>query len=590
MVRSRRGGASVFLMMAFVSILLVIAVLTEAVSSYAARSYAMSVIELAGRSTLSNYNRNLKEDYGLFGVLMSDDEIQEEVLYYCEESITSKGKKDDTMQLMNLQMKNFRVESDEYVLTNGEIFEKQVIDYMKYRVLGDILADWSGREAEEVLSEKQNAVSGLLEKTEELEKATELMDKIKPVLTQYEDALDETKKLEKTYERWEELKMSDSENAAEAAAKLEERLNREWTRIKKTFQSIGRQADEIQEEYEKGNGFGESGKNMMQQLNQIQEKIKYFLSVSVGNLGDVFQSLEEEDGKGKRYPFWKRIKEALFSGSKNDNEKGRELKNQTVIEYLPSHQIEESGWEFKGLQAFLQKKDFLTEAKNKFLLNQYILAMFHTQLTENERETFFENEVEYLLFGGFKDVENKKKAEASIFAVRSASNLVYLYSNPGKQRELVKAAAALTPGPEAIITQFVLASLWSCAEAKNDLNILLDSGSVPFLKDDDSWALSLDSVLSGKSSNGKVKDKSTGLKYEQYLELFLFCSSKQIILVRMMDLIQINLQERCNKDFLLSNCKGGFVLNGEIWKKKLLGRKEAGKLIRKGKVVVRHAY
>ncbi|WP_324823848.1 DUF5702 domain-containing protein [Sinanaerobacter sp. ZZT-01] len=586
---NKKGGASVFLMMAFVSILLVIVLLTEAISSSAARSYAMAVIELAGRSTLSNYNQSLKEDYGLFGISMEDEKIKEELLYYCEQTIHPTQESESVMKLINLQLKNFEVESDEYALTNCDVFENQIVDYMKYRVLGDILIDWSEKQADDIITQGQKQISDMAQGAEELEKAGQLMEKIKPVLLLYEDALDKTKKLEKVYQSWMELKDSDSENAAEEADKLKQRLFREWSSIQKTFYSIKKQVDEIKQYYGKGESFGENGENMMKQVYAIEEKIFYFLSVAVDDLEDVFMLLKEKEGKSKRSSFWKQIKKHSAFESDDKEQGNRILQNKSVIAYLPSQQMEQSIWEFNGFQSD-NKENFLTEAKNKFLINQYIFDVFKTQLTEQGRDTFFENEVEYLLFGNFKDATNRKKAESRIFTVRASSNLIYLYSNPKKQKELAAAAASLTPGPEAVITQFVLAALWSSAEAKNDLKILLDSGSVPFFKDDDSWMLSLDSILSGKYGSTKKKEVSNGLNYSQYLSLFLFCSSKQVILVRMMDLIQINLQGRCNKGFLLCSCKGGFLLHGEVWKKRVLGKQGKLKMVRKGKVVVRHAY
>ncbi|MEA4987546.1 MAG: DUF5702 domain-containing protein [Anaerovorax sp.] len=591
MIISKKGSTSVFLMMTFISILLVIVMLTEVVSSTAARSYAMAIVELAGRSTLSNYNLALKEDYGLFGMLMDETELKDEFLYYAKQTMQPNSISKNRVRLLNLQLKNVEIECDEYSLTNCKVFEKQVMDYMKYRALGNVLMDLNGKKAQELLSRKQDDVDDLVKGTKELENATQLMQKIKPILSRYENDLDKTKKLEKSFQRWQKLKNSDDENSAKEASILEKHLFREWSKIQKIFRSIESQIDEVYYYYGDGVLFGESGKNIIQQIESIREEITFFLSISVDNLNDVFLKLKEEEGKTKRCNLNRQI-QSYSNLKKDDKEKETKcLKNEAVIFYLPSQQMEQGSWSFCGLQSITDQADFLSEARNQFLLNQYIFHMFSTQMTKNcKKETFFQNEVEYLLFGEFQDAKNKRKAEQCIFGVRAAANLVYLYSNTQKQRELAAAAASITPGPEAVITQCVLATLWSCAEARNDLNILLEAGSIPFFKSDNSWALTLDSVLSGRNNKTVDKKAPNGLNYNQYLSLFLYCSRKEPILIRMMDLIQINLQGRYDREFLICNCKGGFLFHGEVWKKSILGEPKMIGVIRKGRMVMSYVY
>lgn len=591
MIRSKKGSSSVFFMITFISILLVIVMLTEVVSSTAARSYTMAILELAGRSTLSNYHLALKEDYGLFGMLMDETEIKDEFLFYSKQTMQPNSISKNKVRLLNLQLKNVEIECDEYSLTNCEFFEKQVMDYMKYRALGDVLMDLNSKKAQEVLGRKQDEVDDLVKETKELENTTQLMQKIKPILSRYENDLDKTKKLEKSFQRWQELKNSDAENSAKEASILEKHLYREWSRIQKMFRSIENQIDDVYYYYGDGVLFGESGKNIIQQIESIREEITYFLSISVDDLKAVFLKLKEKEGKTKRIHLNRQIQS--YSNFKKDNKETetKSLQNEAVISYLPSQQMEQRSWSFCGLQSITDRTDFLSEARNQFLLNQYIFQMFSTQMTKNhKKETFFQNEVEYLLFGDFQDAKNKRKAEQCIFGVRAAANLVYLYSNTQKQRELAAAAASITPGPEAVITQCVLASLWSCAEARNDLNILLESGSIPLFKSDNSWALSLDAVLSGYNNKTIDRKASNGLSYNQYLNLFLYCSQKKSILIRMMDLIQINLQGRYDREFLLCNCKGGFLFHGEVWKKSILGEAKEIGLIRKGKMVMSYVY
>lgn len=601
MITGKRGTTSVFLMLTLVSMLLVIAILTEAVSGAAARSYGMAVLELAGRSTLSNYNCYLKEQYGLFGMNMDAEAIKEEVLYYCEETLQQDTQDGDFMNLLDIRLKGVEIECDEFSLTNCEIFEQQLVDYMKYRALGDVLTDFNGSDAERNLEEQQKSVNKLFQEKDELSNVTVLMKKIKPIYSQYETVLQETKKLERDWKRWQKIKRLETEDSVKKAMTLKKRLQRKWRKIQKNVKFIQQSIEETREFYGQGEGFGNSGKTMIDKLRGVDKEIRIFLEIDVENLDVAFSKLhKEEAGQKERISLKQRIKgyqelrfgsQSDFSNKNSQGERKGWLRNDAVKNQLPSVLMGETNWSFTDMDVFCDKKKLLIEMKNQFLVNQYIFHKFATSLTqEREEETFFNNEVEYLLFGRFQDQENKTKAKHSIFALRTASNLLYLYGSAEKQEQLAIAATSLTPGPGSVVTQFLLASLWSCAEANNDLKIILNGGRIPFFKSEKSWALSLNSVLSGAGMKTVDLDLTLGMKYEDYLNLFLFLSPRQTILLRMMDLIQINLQGRMDGGFLLCNCKGGFLLKGELWKQSIFGESKIGGVIRKGKVVMRHGY
>lgn len=99
--------------------------------------------------------------------------------------------------------------------------------------------------------------------------------------------------------------------------------------------------------------------------------------------------------------------------------------------------------------------------------------------------------------------------------------------------------------------------------------------------------MTLSSVASGSFSEGMIEnDSETGLKYESYLKLLLLTEDSETKLLRMMDLIQINLKGSDRKDFVLSNLFCGFILKAQLEKRSIC----AG--IRSGTVSVRmvHTY
>jgi hypothetical protein len=65
-LHSKKGSTSIFLTMILLSFLLIIGVFAEAAAGKASRTYANAVFDLAGRSILSEFDLNLKSDYGLY--------------------------------------------------------------------------------------------------------------------------------------------------------------------------------------------------------------------------------------------------------------------------------------------------------------------------------------------------------------------------------------------------------------------------------------------------------------------------------------------------------------------------------------------
>ena len=56
-------------------------------------------------------------------------------------------------------------------------------------------------------------------------------------------------------------------------------------------------------------------------------------------------------------------------------------------------------------------------------------------------------------------------------------------------------AEVLTPGPPAVLTQAVIAGIWSAAEAENDMKRLEDGKKVPLVKTKQQWALNLENAV-----------------------------------------------------------------------------------------------
>ena len=84
------------------------------------------------------------------------------------------------------------------------------------------------------------------------------------------------------------------------------------------------------------------------------------------------------------------------------------------------------------------------------------------------------------------------------------------------------------------------------------------------------WKISLSSVRSGEFSEGMIENDSRGgLSYGSYLKLLLLTEDTETKLLRMMDLIQINMKGSERKDFVLSNLFCGFIVRAQLEKRSI---------------------
>ncbi len=247
---------------------------------------------------------------------------------------------------------------------------------------------------------------------------------------------------------------------------------------------------------------------------------------------------------------------------------GRKIKNRAVINGLPSAGIGTGGTDISAIlsEGLPSLEDVFKKESDKFLVNRYIMQRFKNRMNaEIPTNTYFANEAEYILFGKLSDDDNARAFMTDFVILRTGLNLAHIYSDPQKVRELVTMAELMTPGPEAAVTQAVLAGSWAFAEAENDKQLLLAGENVAFIKTRANWALELDSAVNGTAAvEGLpvIRPKSgNGNDYGDYIEIFLFIENRNKKLLRMMDLIQINMKLNYDRDFLLKEYNTGFRLS-----------------------------
>lgn len=295
------------------------------------------------------------------------------------------------------------------------------------------------------------------------------------------------------------------------------------------------------------------------QKSEIEEKIlKYSLEtldrIRYAKVGDIDVDLKT-GSLMDREVFEDEIKEYMEYNLplilNKEKEKGpvttgkRVLRNSEIINSLPSY---ERGYEYefpdlvKTIKNLSSITDLWKAGTSEYFSMMYIFNFFKTgQNIEQGEDSFFKNEVEYVIEGKYSDEDNLQGIRKKIITIRTALNLIYLSQDQAKQSEALSAAMLITPGPEAEITKALIIAAWAALEADNDWELLLEGRKVPIFKDSASWATDVTSVTESIAGTAYPSTEK-GFCYDEYLKILLTAVPDDIKYFRMMDIIQINMK------------------------------------------------
>ncbi len=459
----------------FVSLATALCVIYEASDRKAAISMAESAFELAGRSVLSAYDKELQERYGLFAI---------------EESEESAAK---------------RVKS-------------LVTDSMEHSVMAKSSVD--SVDIEET-AYSLGAPDNLMIQISAMSKSMALTEALSGLDDEFHTAGD---------------RIDEQENTDD----LLKRLEQEKEEAKKMLRDQAAAAESEE---------GADGESTAQLVQDTEKQIQ--------NADKVQDKLKEQKKQ--------------YSADPESSESGRTLRNGHVSESLPSVSAGcKNRFAFSGVGKLrdLRRDGLGASSQDALARLVYIERHFGNTLSEASDSTFFHNETEYILYGAMSDKENYQKAYRAIFAIRTAVNTAYLYTDTEKRNAVLAAAEALTPGAFAPLTQLLIMTAWSAAEARNDLQNLLHYKGVPVTKTAATWMIDLDSAVNGSLQEGYVEIPGTSrMTYGRYLDLLLMTLDSETQLYRIMDLIQINMKGAVRSDFTIADHMTGFELTASIRKK-----------------------
>ena len=288
---------------------------------------------------------------------------------------------------------------------------------------------------------------------------------------------------------------------------------------------------------------------------------------------------EKEITEHMKYAMAKGLLEKLRGEDDDGHEvtvekKDRILRNRSVADSLPTRVYGYGQTDFTDRLDMIAGNigsiaEIVGSGLDTALVNEYIMAYFRNLLNDRpDHETFFRNEVEYVIEGSLSDETNRKQVSHVIVTVRTAANAVSIVRDEKMHREVAVLAQTISPGPGGLLLEAGIIAAWAYAEAKNDMALLEHGKKVPVLKNHKTWAVDLESAWKGTVKGYIDTENSKGQDYEDYLRFILSFMDRKVKLARTMDLIQINMKGNHNRNFLIREYNCGFRLEAEINGKK----------------------
>ena len=232
-----------------------------------------------------------------------------------------------------------------------------------------------------------------------------------------------------------------------------------------------------------------------------------------------------------------------------------------VASNLISHRMKK-GQVSQGNMA-LQEDTGLEQAAKKALFVAYLQSYYgcHGSLKEGSALLY---EQEYILEGKEWDTENFRRVLKKLLALREAANVTYLFSDEGKRGQADVVALVLStvlgvPELEELLCTTILFG-WAYAESIYDVRTLVRGGRIPLLKNEKTWHYGLSSILEGLWETPQSAKEKEGLRYQDYLTIFLLLANEEEISYRAMDM--------CEADIRLTTGNAAFRMDAcLVWMK-----------------------
>ncbi len=283
------------------------------------------------------------------------------------------------------------------------------------------------------------------------------------------------------------------------------------------------------------------------------------LDTQVSNNNNTYKNISKNDAKNLKDDLLTKIQALLKSNLltlfvKNPSSISSICIDESLLDNFPSqtHILTKLAEDIQKGTA----KDSINDIIDKNLFIRYVNNSFSSYQSSINDDISLKYQKEYIIGGTSSDSDNLLATAMCILSFRASLNLSYLISDSDKRtiaENLAKSCCLTLPISTQILT-FTILSAWAYGEAIIDVRDLFDNKKVPFFKTDSTWTLSLEDITTLGKYNTSKNNSDSGLDYDDYISSILLLYDNFKLHYRTMDLIQLDICENYNPNFLMSSC------------------------------------
>lgn len=595
-----KASVTIFLSLVITVVIIVVCTVIESARISVSQMEGKAATYMAVESVFAGYGKQLYQDYGIL-LAWEQEPLGNQVTRYMQDNINMADLDFKNYDFSNMEIESVNILKQKYATDKeGDLFVKQVVDYAKYivgidavnKLISDSEEENNNKETCNEIKENSNVTNiandvskemiGIVEKIntqiDELKKTEKLKGKMSAVFQKFDDLKANitanitgqnqnqnihNKKVKKFWNKYKKLKsvlkiedtlisktLTDMDTYVEKKNAIEKEMNGDFSGYEDYIESDR-----------------ESLKTIKNSIEEIMTASNVDADINQSNIGEIEKMLDKV--KSIEKSLWN-----LKKGNSNDDakeeknlyERAKSLISDGVLGIVLEDVNNISTMQIRNLNLPTtletdgnKKADLIKDITNKGIFVKYIELYFNNYAKISEYgndDTALKYEMEYILNGNLNDKDNLTETIKKLVEVRNLSNGAYLITDGEKMKEITTLAETvataigmpfLTPVVSAVIIE-----AWALTEAVIDVRQLLNGEKVPIVKNSENWNSSIKNI--GTFEDGRKNN--TGLTYTQYLQTMIMTQKTKNTVFRTMDLVQVNMQKRYNKDFLISECFG----------------------------------
>ena len=595
-----KASVTIFLSLVITVVIVVVCTVIESARISVSQMEGKAATYMAVESVFAGYGKQLYQDYGIL-LAWEQEPLGNQVTRYMQDNINMADLDFKNNDFSNMEIESVNILKQKYATDKeGDLFVKQVVDYAKYivgidavnKLISDSEEENNNKETCNEIKENSNVTNiandvskemiGIVEKIntqiDELKKTEKLKGKMSAVFQKFDDLKANitanitgqnqnqnihNKKVKKFWNKYKKLKnvlkiedtlisktLTDMDTYVENKNAIEKEMNGDFSGYE-DYIEVDR----------------ESLKTIKNSIEEIMTASNVDADINQSNIGEIEKLLDKV--KSIEKGLWD-LKKGNSNGDakeeKNLYERAKSLISDGVLGIVLEDVNNISTMQIRNLNLPTtletdgnKKTDLIKDITNKGIFVKYIELYFNNYAKISEYgndDTALKYEMEYILNGNLNDKDNLTETIKKLVEVRNLSNGAYLITDGEKMQEITTLAETvataigmpfLTP-----VAQAVIIEAWALTEAVIDVRQLLNGEKVPIVKNSKNWNSSIKNMETFEDG----RKNNTGLTYTQYLQTMIMTQKTKNTVFRTMDLVQVNMQKRYNKDFLISECFG----------------------------------